>query len=235
MKFEPVRRESTREKVYGAIREAILDGRLRLGQRLTEISLAKDFGVSRAIIREALQQLAHDGLVEQNAYKGSSVVSLSPEQVDEIIATRILLESEAARKAVAAMTPADVRVLQDLTRKIQEAAPDSDSVSELDLAFHEKIWELSGNNTLRKILLQITAPLFAMGSIMRHARPDGKRSAKPAFSRSSHGAVVDAMKSGDEARAAEAIQRHIGENWQLIRKHVEEFLADGNPAKSGKR
>lgn len=229
MTFEPVRRESTREKVYGAIREAILDGRLKLGQRLTEISLAKDFGVSRAVIREALQQLAHDGLVEQNAYRGSHVVSLTPEQVDEIISTRILLESEAVRRAMDSITPADIRVLQDLTKRIQEASSDTDAVSELDLAFHEKIWELSGNNTLRKILLQITAPLFAMGSIMRHTRRGEKPGPKAVFRRSSHSAVVDALKSGNAAKAAEGIQKHIAENWQLIRQHIVEYLGSETP------
>jgi DNA-binding GntR family transcriptional regulator len=227
MKFEPVRRESTREKVYAAIREAVLDGRLRLGQRLTEISLAKDFGVSRAIIREALQQLAHDGLVEQNAYRGSNVVSLSPEQVDEIISTRILLESEAVRRAMASITPTEIRYLQNLMKQIQDASADADAVSELDLAFHEKIWELSGNATLRKILLQITAPLFAMGSIMRHTRR-GTQGANASFRRSSHAEVVDALKARDEAKAVEAIQKHISENWELIRQHLAEYLDRAN-------
>jgi DNA-binding GntR family transcriptional regulator len=224
MKFEPVRRESTREKVYGAIREAVLDGRLRLGQRLTEISLAKDFGVSRAVIREALQQLGHDGLIEQNAYRGSQVVNLTPEQVDEIISTRIVLESEAVRKALVTITTADIRHLEDLTKRIQDPKSDTDIVSELDLAFHEKIWELSGNSTLRKILLQITAPLFAMGSIMRHARRGVPQGTKIVFRRSSHTAVIEALKSGKEAKAVEAIQRHVAENWELIRKHLVDYL-----------
>ena len=234
MKFEPVRRESTREKVYSAIREAVLDGRLGLGQRLTEISLAKDFGVSRAVIREALQQLAHDGLVEQNAYRSSNVVNLSPEQVDEIISTRILLESEAVRRALTNITAAEIRYLQNLMKQIQDAASDAEAVSELDLAFHEKIWELSGNTTLRKILLQITAPLFAMGSIMRHTRRGGQ-GAKAVFRRSSHSDVVDALKIGDEAKAVEAIQKHIAENWQLIRQHVVEYLDTANATGKSQR
>jgi DNA-binding GntR family transcriptional regulator len=236
MKFEPVRRESTREKVHSAIRGAILDGSLRIGQRLTEITLAKEFRVSRAVIREALQQLAHDGLVEHNAYRGSRVVHLSPEQVDEIIGTRILLESEAVRLAIGHMTEANHRYLAELMIRIQEAAGDPDTSSELDLAFHEKIWELSRNETLRKILLQITAPLFAMGAIMRHseqARQNGKR---PVFQRSSHAAVIEQLKSGKADKAVDAMRQHISENWDLIRKHLEEFLtiAEG-PAKATRK
>ena len=185
--FKPVHRESTREKVHAAIREAILDGRLRLGQRLTEISLAKQFGVSRAVIREALQQLAHDGLVEQNAYRGSQVVSLSLEQADEILGTRLVLEAEAIRLAIRAMTPATHRYLQDLAARMDN---NLNVTSELDLAFHEKIWDLSGNATLRKILLQITAPLFAMGAIMRHGRRGAEAEKRAAFRRSSHASII---------------------------------------------
>lgn len=233
--FEPVRRESTREKVHSAIRSAILDGKLRLGQRLTEISLAKDFGVSRAVVREALQQLAHDGLVEQNAYRGSSVVSLTPEEVDEIISTRVLLEAEAVRLAVKSITPADVSYLEKLTKQIHDARTDPDATSELDLAFHEKLWELSGNGTLQRVLLQITAPLFAMGSIMRHAERTNRTQPRTTIRRSSHAVLMDHIKSRDANKAAAAMREHIEANWKLIRSHVEEYLQeDGKPPQKRK-
>ncbi|QNI35749.1 GntR family transcriptional regulator [Edaphobacter albus] len=229
--FEPVRRESTREKVHSAIRSAILDGRLRLGQRLTEISLAKDFGVSRAVVREALQELAHDGLVEQNAYRGSSVVSLTPEQVDEIISTRVLLEAEAVRLAVKSITAADVTYLEKLTRQIHDARTDPDATSELDLSFHEKLWELSGNGTLQKVLLQITAPLFAMGAIMRHAERTNRTPLRKTIQRSSHAALMEHIKSRNANKAATAIREHIEANWMLIRSHLEEYLqAESKPS-----
>lgn len=223
MQFKPVHRESTREKVHAAIREAILDGQLRLGQRLTEISLAKQFGVSRAVIREALQQLAHDGLVEQNAYRGSQVVSLSLEQAEEILGTRLILEAEAIRLAIRSMTPASHRYLEDLAERMHDSDPTL--ASELDLAFHEKIWDLSGNTTLRKILLQITAPLFAMGSIMRHGRRGAEAEKRAAFQRSSHAAIIRYLEAGDTERAIDAMRTHISENWTQIRKHMKDYLA----------
>jgi DNA-binding GntR family transcriptional regulator len=160
------------------------------------------------------------------------VVSLSLEQADEILSTRVVLEAEAVRLAIRSMTPANHRYLQDLASRIQEGARDPDATSELDLAFHEKIWELSGNNTLRKILLQITAPLFAMGSIMRHGRrgaDDGKRAQ---FRRSSHAAIIQHLKSGDAEKTMEAMREHISENWNQIRKHLEEYLASEGVHKS---
>ncbi|MGH9839722.1 MAG: GntR family transcriptional regulator [Blastocatellia bacterium] len=92
--FSHVKQESTRDKVYQAIKDAILAGRLELGERITEPILASEFYVSRAVIRESLQRLAHEGLVEQNSYKGTRVVQLSPEQIDEHLSARLLLETE---------------------------------------------------------------------------------------------------------------------------------------------
>src|SRR5262245_46094736 len=97
--FNQVKQESTRNKVYSVIREAIMSGRLEVGQRLTEVRVAKELHVSRAIVREALQQLAHEGLVEQNSYRGTHVVQLSAEEVDEILSIRTLLECRAVRRA----------------------------------------------------------------------------------------------------------------------------------------
>ncbi len=105
--FAEVKQESTRTKVYTALREAIISGKLRTGQKLTEIGLATTFKVSRSIIREALRELVRDGLVEQNAYKSTTVVRLTPEQVDEILTVRLLLESEAVRLAHARLTNDD--------------------------------------------------------------------------------------------------------------------------------
>lgn len=228
MTFEPVQRESTRQKVHGAIRRAILNGKLKTGQRLTEIPLAKEFQVSRAVIREALQQLAHDGLVEQSAYKGSQVVHLSPEQVDEIIAARMLIEPEVARLAKQRVTEADKRHLIELSKRLNAASDDPDLFAELDLAFHEKIWELSGNETLRKILLQITAPLFAMGSIMRYSRLLRGGSKRSQFRRGGHSAVVQKICEGSLEEVTNTLREHIGENWKLTRQHLEEYLGQAS-------
>ena len=100
--FQAVKRESTKDKVYLLIREAIFLGKLKTGQRIAEVPLAEEFSVSRAIVREALQRLSHEGLVEHNSFKGARVIHLSPTQVDEIVHVRLLLESDAVRLATCA-------------------------------------------------------------------------------------------------------------------------------------
>jgi len=238
--FKPVQRESTRQKVYSAIREAILNGNLKTGQRLTEIPLSKEFRVSRAVIREALQLLAHDGLVDQNAFRGSRVVHLSPEQVDEIISARLLIEPETVRLARRHATRLDKQRLRELCKRLNDASDNANLFAQLDLEFHENIWKLSGNETLCKILLQITTPLFAMGSIMRNSWRYRERQGKPEFRLGGHSAVVDKICDGSEEEAAAAMRKHISENWKTNRRHLEVYLSqddtqDGAPVSGVRR
>ncbi|MPY87453.1 MAG: GntR family transcriptional regulator [Luteitalea sp.] len=181
--FAEVRQESTRAKVYAALRDAIVSGRLRTGQKLTEIELATAFNVSRAVIREALRELVRDGLVEQSAYKSTRVVRLTPAQVDEILGVRLLLEAEAVRLAHARLTPGERRELKGMVSKLTRASDDPQRQAALDLALHDRVWQLSGNVTLQNLLQQITAPLFAMGVIVRSSsaiRTLGRESLPPA-------------------------------------------------------
>jgi DNA-binding GntR family transcriptional regulator len=221
--FAPVKRESTREKVYGALREAILSGKLKTGQRLVEIPLAKELGVSRAVLREALQQLGHEGLVDQNGYKGTRVVRLTPEQVDEIVGARLLLEIEAVRLAHSRLTAQDKRELRSLAREMA-AETDFAGFSQLDLALHQRIWRASGNGTIARLLLQVSAPLFAMSLLMRSA--ENRTRTRKDQKRGDHTPLVEAICAGTQEEAVEAMRFHLTENWTAIRARLETFLAE---------
>ena len=149
--FGPVKRESARQKVYAAIRDAILGGQVRTGQRLVEIPLARQFDVSRAVVREALQQLAHEGLVEQNSYKGTHVVRLSPEEIDEIVHVRLLLECDAAAVAARRLKPPQKAELREMARKLA-GERDATQFSQADFQLHRRIWALAGNTTAARLL-----------------------------------------------------------------------------------
>jgi len=226
--FAPVRRESTRQRVYQAIREAILSGALRTGQRLLEIPLARQFAVSRAVLREALQQLASEGLVEQNSYKGTRVIRLTPEQVDEIVSVRLLLESEAVRLACRRLADEDRR---DLRRRARAMAAESDPVrfGQLDLDLHKRVWQLAGNSALAKVLEQLTVPLFAMSMLMRTKERQGRAGKRP-LRRGDHTPLVEAICGADAEAAVEAIRFHLTENWAAIHARMAEFLAQEQDA-----
>lgn len=233
--FSRVRQESTRDKVRAAIKEAILAGRLKTGERLTEILLSREFNVSRAVIREALQQLAHEGLVEQNSYKGTRVVQLSPQQIDEFLAARLLLEGEIVRQAQARLTDEDKKQLKAMARKLESVVNNPQLYAELDLALHERIWELSGNQTFGKLLTQITSPLFAMGTIMRYSTAVKDGHAKKLDRPSDHTRLIAAICDGTADEAVRAMREHITHNWKPTRQGVAELLDSGAEVKRGRR
>jgi DNA-binding GntR family transcriptional regulator len=220
--FAPVQRESTRDKVYLSLRQAILGGKLKTGQRLVEIPLAKELGVSRAVLREALQQLAHEGLIDQNGYKGTRVVMLTAVQVDEILSVRLLLETEAVRLAHGRLTETDKRELKLIARQMA-AETDFARFSQLDLQLHERLWSASGNTTIARLLLQVAAPLFAMSLLMRSA--ENRTRTRQDQRRGDHIPLVVAICSGTEAEAVDAMRFHLTENRTAIRARLEAFLA----------
>lgn len=221
--FAPVQRESTRDKVYHALRSAILGGRLKTGQRLLEIPLAKELRVSRAVLREAMQQLAHEGLLEQSGYRGTRVVMLTPSQVDEIVGVRLLLETEAVRLAHGRLTDQDKRELRSIARQMATET-DFAAFSQLDLRLHQRLWEASGNSTVARLLAQVSAPLFAMSLLMRSA--ENRTRSRKDQRRGDHTPLVEAICAGTQEAAVEAMRFHLTENWQAIRARLEAFLAE---------
>jgi DNA-binding GntR family transcriptional regulator len=219
--FVPVRREATRDKVCAAIREAIFSGRLSIGQRLPEAQLTRDFQVSRGVVREAIQQLAYEGLVEQTINCGAKVVDLSAEQVGEILHVRAVLESETVRLARGRMRPEDAVRLRELAREVETSRQDVQTFVRRDFAFHEAIWTLSGNQTLVRQLVLLTAPVFSMGTIARHSRLLGRGPVPVAGS--DHRRLARAITDGNDAEAEAAIREHIAHNWNRTRSAIEQL------------
>lgn len=220
--FTEVKQESTRDKVYRALRDAVISGRLRTGQKITEVGLATTFKVSRSVIREALRELVRDGLVEQNAYKSTTVVRLTPQQVDEILSVRLLLESEAVRLVHGRLGDDDRERLRAMAEELDHLRGDRQRHASLDLALHAHLWHLSGNRTLENVLRQLTAPLFAMGVIVRSSPAMRLLAGAPATP-ADHCVLVQAICDGSADEAVAALTAHVHLNWQRIKEHLETF------------
>lgn len=227
--FQPVQRQSTREQVCTAIREAIFSGRLKIGERLREIHLAKELHVSRSVIREAFQQLGHEGLLVLSPFKGAQVVDLSPQEVDEIIGLRVLLEGEAVRLAKAKLSPSDERYLNQLADDLQASRNPPELFAHLDFKLHQTLWGLSGNETLVRHLSLLTAPVFSFGNIVRHSPVPGAIKALD-DRRGDHKNLVRQICRGTATEAVEAIQEHIRENWARTRAAIDHLHIQANKA-----
>jgi DNA-binding GntR family transcriptional regulator len=154
---------SKRDQVVASFKEAILSGIIQPGEAIVESKVAQQLGAGIPLIREALIELEHQGYVQKVPYKGTTVTKLERREVEKIFRLRTELESLAIEWARENVTPEDVEYLRGVTVKMKEAAQalDLDQFYENDLAFHRKIWDVSGNEYLAESLERIVVPLFA--------------------------------------------------------------------------
>jgi DNA-binding GntR family transcriptional regulator len=158
-----IRKEILRDKIHAVLKDWILRGELKPGERIVEYVLARRLQVSRAPMREALWLLAHEGLVRMQAHHGAFVTRLSPGEIREIFEVRELLETHAARKIRATLGPASRRRLEAALRALEEAAAARSMTrfSQADLAYHKTLWSLAGNAHLEEMLGEVSTRFFA--------------------------------------------------------------------------
>ena len=154
---------SKRDQVVTSFKEAILSGIIQPGETIVESRLAQQLGAGIPLVREALIELEHHGYVQKVPYKGTTVTRLDHGDVEKIFRLRVELESLAIQWAKESVRPADIEELRGITRKMKEGANvlDLDQFYQNDLAFHRKLWEMSGNEYLVECLERIVMPLFA--------------------------------------------------------------------------
>ncbi|MFV0399223.1 MAG: GntR family transcriptional regulator [Oscillospiraceae bacterium] len=134
--------KSFKDQVYNIIREAILSGQLKPGDRLREADFAKQMGISRGPIREAFALLAKEGLVKASPHKETVVAELSHQETIEIfVPIRRLIEKYAANHAMKVMTEEDYAHLSSLLDSMKDACErgDVNELTHLDISFHSYI------------------------------------------------------------------------------------------------
>ena len=147
---------SMREHVYAQLKTLILRGELRKGTKLREIQLAQRLGVSRTPVREAVQQLAKDGLVSITAFKGAWVSSLDASEINAIYTVRECLDGLAALLAACHRTKNDLQHMRSALVRMETAhmGAYSDQI-QADLAFHAAIAQASQNEFLVQTLTSL--------------------------------------------------------------------------------
>lgn len=151
MALSALKRQPAEQMAAEALREAILSGVLKPGERLTEVVLAEQFGVSRGTVRIALHQLSSDGMVTLIPYTGWAVVDFTPKDLWEVYTLRGGLESMAARLATEKLDREGASRLERVANDLFDAATNSMDVSEIkrrDFALHRCIVELSQNSRI---------------------------------------------------------------------------------------
>src|SRR5215470_7273017 len=155
--MRPLRsRKPLAEEAADQIRDEILAGRLSQGERLVETRIADALNISRGPVREAFKLLRAEGLVREEHNRGTYVVRLSSSDIHEIYDVRAAVESRAAKLLARSGLPADIDELKRCLDGLEQAAGRGDvtAVSRTDLAFHETVCRLTGNQRLHAVFMR---------------------------------------------------------------------------------
>ncbi len=199
---------SLRQQIADALRASIVGGQMASGEVYSAPALAERYGVSVTPVREALLDLAKDGLVEPVRNKGFRVVVPEAAELDAMSDVRLLLEPVAAHRVAAlpdAARPAALAGMRELARDVVSAAETGDVVAHLraDRAFHARLLELAGNPVLTETVLRLRdrSRLYGLEGLAQAGLLTG--------SAAEHEVILDLVLAGDAAGAAAAVRRHL--------------------------
>jgi DNA-binding GntR family transcriptional regulator len=223
-----------REKAYLTLKDSILHGQLKRGERLSEARLMREFNIGRTPLREALNLLEREGLVVSQPNSGYSVANLDIDAVCDLLVVREGLDALAAEIAVETATEEDMSKLADVMQEIEALdrvhtrTPDVYAQElELGLKVHEVILGMTRNDALKEITQRVYDQLRLALWVEVRWIDQWKLAVEE------HRAIVAAILARDAKGAVEAARAHIRssrENMQIIRQINKVRRGDGQRA-----
>jgi len=203
-----LRSSSLATAVQQEIERAILRGDLAPGAKLNEATLAERMGVSRGPVREAFRMLETAGLVRQEKNRGAFVRHVALDEALEIYDLRAIIEESVGRLLAKSISSSQLKAVHGLVDAMGRSvkAADADAYHLLNLEFHDRLVEFTGNRKLTAMYRQLINEL----SLFRRLNlADGKTMP---LSASEHDGIVKAIASGNPERAARAMREHVVES-----------------------
>lgn len=206
--FEPIERVPTSTLIADQLRDAIMSGDLVQGEQVGEVHLAEQFGVSRGPLREAMQRLVQEGLLESLPHRGLFVVTLSEDDIRDIYVGRLAIETAAVLEIMKHPEPDRAASLERLDVAVDELGKAAASgrtrvIAETDAAFHEMLVVESGSTRLHRmastLLVETRMCLAALAD--KYVAPHDLAH--------DHRVIVDAIRDGDRHAAIEIMQEHM--------------------------
>ena len=204
------------EKVVGMITSQILEGKIKAGERLTELKLSEIFGLSRTPIREALRLLENDGFVEIKPRKGAFVTVITEKDVDDIFTLKLKLEPLGAKLSIFNMGNEDIESLREVNKKIMDygKVKNIPKMTQCNTVFHDTILKKCDNTRLIKFLDSLFMQFNRATAVSFH---EASRVKDVAIE---HSRIVDALENKDEKGVEKAMEQHIVNGWKFIRNRV---------------
>ena len=212
-------KETFASEIDRMLEQAIVNGKLKPGERLIAESLADDFGVSRIPVRESLRALESAGWVEIRPHHGVYVKRWSRTELRHLFAVRTLIEGESARLAAAQSTSKLILDLNKNVKKYEKAIQDSSTlISELNREFHSLIVDATGNEVLREILERISRRVQWYFSTVTISRSTD--SAKE------HNELVEAIRKKNSKAAEHLMTSHVDRTEAAIESVLKQLDPD---------
>jgi len=208
---------TAQEVVLQELRSALASGALMPGQQLVQEDLAVELGVSRVPIRESLKILEGEGHVTYHPNRGYFVTELSAADLSELYLIREILESEALTRAVAEVSDADLRDIEEILGEVNEAAASGDihALAQANRAFHLSIIELSGMNRLSRLIRQ----LWDASDIYRTVYFREESNRERIFAE--HQEIFRALQARDAQALIKAQNHHREQAVQVLRRVID--------------
>ncbi len=207
-----------RDVVFKTLREAILKGDLAPGERLMEIKLANQLGVSRTPIREAIRKLELEGLVVMVPRKGAEVAKITEKDLRDVLEVRASLEELAISLACERITDEKIAELKEALEQFRTVIKGKDvtKIAQMDVAFHDVIFEATQNARLVQMVNNLREQMYRyrleyLKDFSTHSRLDEE-----------HVKIFEAVSARDIERATALIREHIYNQEVTVVKNIQE-------------
>jgi len=232
MSEKPQKTLTVRQRAYEKLRRMLVTGELKSGDRLSTPSLARQLGVSRTPVREAISRLASEGLIEETSGLGASVRVPPAKELAQLYDLRAILESYAAAEAARYITAEEIEQLDECcirwltiirnirhTSKKQLSPEQTQRWISIDEEFHHTIYSATKNDLLFKTLTDLR--LLSRTLNLRRSEEHGTISlSETARTYRQHASLVRALRKGDALEASELMRQQIVEGKRL---HLEQL------------
>jgi len=192
-------------KVYKALKYAIIQDKIKPGSRLSELKIAKQMGISRTPVREAIHKLSSEGFVELLPNQGITISKISVKDLEEVLNIRSVLDGLAARLAARKIKSKDINKLETIIEEMKAKSAEKNIPRYIDLSsqFQGIILKLTGNKRLEKIRSNLNdlSFRFSAQSLEVPGRFD--------ISIQEHEQILEALKKGDEENAYKSSEIHV--------------------------
>ena len=205
-----------RDVVFKTLRQGILTGELKPGERLMEIHLANKLGVSRTPIREAIRKLELEGLVTMIPRRGAEVAQITEKSMKDVLEVRKVLDNLSVTLACDRITEEEKEQLQDACADFEDAVKTGDFsiVAKTDVAFHDIIVAATRNIRLSQMVNNLAEQMY------RYRFEYIKDSSQHNRLVQEHREICDGIVKGDKAKALAAIEAHIDNQEIAVLKQI---------------